>query len=425
MKEIKDRRTVEEILADPGFDVVKIREDFDYLKSTDRPVIYLDNAATTQRPNPVLDRIADFYRGENANPLRGNHRLGLLATQAYEAGRERVKDFIHAERGEEIIFTRNATESLNLVAYAWGLDKLKAGDQVLITRMEHHSNSVNWQFICRKTGAELVYIDLNDDFGLDMEDFAAKLNEKTKVLSFTGASNVLSTVPEAKKMVAAAKAFGCLTIIDGAQLAPHERVDVQDLGCDFFVFSGHKMLAPFGIGVLYGRKEILEEMNPFLLGGEMIEYVEDLSSTYAPLPYKFEAGTQNVGGVVGLHAAIDYIESIGLDKIEAYEKALGQYCAEKLRARADVDVYHPVKGPGGAAVAFNIKDAHPHDVSTIMDFYGVAIRSGHHCAQQLHRALGIAASCRASFAFYNTREECDRFLEVIDEVNKTMGLGGA
>lgn len=413
---------IEKVLADPGFDIDRVRADFEYLKEQ-ADVIYLDNAATTQRPKQVIDRVSQYYRSENANPLRGNHRLSGLSTTAYEDGRERVRAFINAKEKEEIIFTRNATEALNLVSYAWGMENLGEGDQVLITRMEHHSNSVNWQFVCEKTGAELLYVDLDDDFALDMEDFGKKLNEKTKVLAFSGASNVLSTVPDVKYMVAEAKKVGALTLVDGAQLVPHERADVQDLDCDFLAFSGHKMLAPFGIGVLYGKREILENMNPFLLGGEMIEYVYDDYSTYAELPYKFEAGTQNVGGVVGLHAAIDYMEEIGLDKIENYEKALGEYCAQKLRARGDVDVYHPVLANRGAAVAFNIHQVHPHDVSTIMDFKGIAIRSGHHCTQQLHRALGQTASCRASFAFYNTKEECDAFLESIDFVKETMGLG--
>lgn len=415
---------IEQILEDPGFDIDAVRSDFAYLQLEGQPVIYLDNAATTQRPNQVIDRVAKFYREENANPLRGNHRLSILATQANELGREKVREFINAKESVEVLFTRNATESLNLVSTTWGMEHLKEGDEVLITRMEHHSNSVNWQFVCQQTGANLRYIELNDDFGLDMEDFEDKLNEKTKVLSFTGASNVLSTVPDAKAMIKKAREFGALTVVDGAQLTPHEKVDVQDMDCDFFAFSGHKMLAPFGIGVLYGKRDILENMRPFLYGGEMIEYVYDDYATFAELPYKFEAGTQNVGGVVGLHAAIDYMENIGLDKIERYEKALGEYCAIKLKERKDIELYHPEHGPRGAAVAFNIKDVHPHDVSTIMDFNGIAIRSGHHCTQQLHKALGQGSSCRVSFSFYNTREECDAFLATIDEVNETMGLGG-
>ena len=411
------------ILDDPGFDLEAVRADFDYLKSEGTPITYLDNGATTQRPNPVIDRVADFYRYENANPLRGNHRLSLYATQAYEEGRARVAEFIHADHKEEVIFTRNASESLNLVSYIWALHYLKEGDRVIISRMEHHSNSVNWQFACQQSGAELVYVELDDDFSFNMEDYKSKLNERTKVVAFTGASNVLSSEPKAREIIRLAHEVGAIAVMDGAQAVPHDPIDVQDLDCDFLAFSGHKMLAPFGIGVLYGKKEILEKIPPFLYGGEMFEYVEDQTSTFAPLPYKFEAGTQNVGGVVGLHAAIDYMEAIGMDKIARYEKALAEYCALKMEAREDLEVYRPRHSARGTAVAFNIKGVHPHDVSTIMDSIGIAIRSGHHCTQPLHRGLCIAASCRASFAFYNTKEEVDKLFEGIDLVQETMNPG--
>lgn len=410
------------ILASPGFDVMAVRKDFAYLNMTGQPVIYLDNAATTQRPNSVIDRVADFMRYENANPLRGNHRLSQLATQAYEDARERVRGFIGAASTQEILFTRNASESLNLVSYLLGMNDLKPGDEVLITRMEHHSNCVNWQFACRMSGATLRYIELDDDYGLDMADFESKLSEKTKVVAFTGASNVLSTITDAKTIIDRAHAVGAVAIMDGAQLVPHEHVDVTALDCDCLAFSGHKMLAPFGIGVLYVKQALLEKLPPFLYGGEMIEYVYDQESTFAELPYRFEAGTQNIGGAVGLHAAIDYIEAIGLEKISAYERALAFYCQTRLRERGDCDVYHPQHAPSGATVAFNIRGAHPHDVSTIMDFAGVAIRSGHHCTQPLHRALAIHSSCRVSFALYNTKEEVDLFLKTVDNVKLTMGL---
>lgn len=412
---------VEKILQDPGFDVQAVRADFPYLADKE-PVIYLDNAATTQRPRQVLERVDAFYRHENANPLRGNHRLSLAATEAYEAARARVAEWIHAPSPEQVIFTRNASESLNLVAYAWGLASLKPGDEVLITRMEHHSNSVPWQFVCQQTGAVLRYVDFDDDFELDEADFRAKLNEKTRVVSFTGASNVFSAVPPAKKLIQAAHAVGAIAVVDGAQLAPHEPVDVTDMDCDFFAFSGHKMLAPFGIGVLYGKREILESMRPFLYGGEMIEYVYDEEATFAPLPYKFEAGTQNVGGAVGLHAAIDYLDAIGMEKIDAYERALGEYCAQRMRTLDFLTLYHPQKGPRGAAVAFNVKDVHPHDVSTILDFDRIAIRAGHHCTQQLHRSLCISSSNRASFAFYNTKEEVDALIDGLYKVRTTLGF---
>lgn len=415
-------RGISEILENPGFDVNKIREDFDYLKLEGTPIIYLDNAATTQRPRQVIERVAEFYAKENANPLRGNHRLSQLATEAYEAARERIREFIGAKHHEEIIFTRNASESLNLLSYSLGLNVLKEGDEVLITRMEHHSNSVNWQFVCQKTGAKLVYVGLTDDYQLDMDDLRAKLGERTKIVSFSGASNVLSSVPDAKEICRLAHEVGAYAIVDGAQLIPHEKFDVVDADCDFLAFSGHKMLSPFGIGVLYGKRKLLEEMQPFMFGGEMIEYVYDDYSTFAELPYKFEAGTQNVGGAVGLHAAIDYIDAIGIDAIEEYEKALGEYCAERLREIPSIRVYHPKEGPRGAAVAFNFVDIHPHDVSQILDYEGIAIRTGHHCTQQLHAWLGEHASCRASFAFYNTKEEVDRLIVGLANVRRTMGL---
>lgn len=403
-------------------DVQKIRLDFPYLEEEPR-IIYLDNAATTQRPRQVLDRVMYFYTHENANPLRGNHRLCARATKAYEEARAKVAAFIGAEEKEEIVFTRNATESLNLIAYSYGLNNLKEGDEILISIMEHHSNSVTWQMVAEKTGAVLRYFGLKDDFTVDLEDYKRKLNDKTKVVAFTGASNVLATMPPAKEMIALAKEKGAITVLDGAQLAPHERVNVQDLDCDFFVLSGHKMLAPMGIGVLYGKRELLEAMPPFLRGGEMIEYVKEQSATFAPIPYKFEAGTQNVGGAVGLGAAIDYLEEIGLDEIQKYERELTEYCFEKMQKMDHVTLYHPTGGPTGTSILFNIDGAHPHDVSTILDYYGIAIRSGHHCTQPLHHKLCIQSSCRASFAFYNTKEEIDFFLGKIKEVREVLGLG--
>lgn len=411
----------EKILQNPGFDIEKVRRDFSYLEDPN-PVIYLDNAATTQRPRPVLERLEKFYSDENANPLRGNHRLSLRATEAYEEARRATAEFIHAAEPEEVIFTRNTTEGLNLVAYLYALYRLQPGDEVLITRLEHHSNEVNWQFACRQSGATLRYLELGDDYQLNMEEAKEKINEKTKVFAFSAASNVIATLTPVKELVQMAHAVGAVVVVDGAQLAPHAPVDVQDLDCDFFAFSGHKMGAPFGIGALYGKRALLEALPPFLYGGEMIEYVEDTCSTYAPLPYKFEAGTMNVGGAVGLHAAIDYVQSIGIDKIGAYEQALAAYLAEELEKKGDVEIYRPLYHEAGTMVSFNIKDVHPHDVSTIMDAHDVAIRSGHHCTQPLHRGLGVGSSCRASVAFYNTKEEVDLFLQAVDEVRSVMGL---
>ena len=409
------------ILENPGFCVETVRKDFDYLQ-LEPSVVYLDNAATTQRPRPVIERVCEFMKYENANPLRGNHRLSMAATDAYENARERVRAFIGAKKSSEIIFTRNATEAMNLVAYAWGLSTLKPGDVVLITRMEHHSNSVNWQFICQKTGAKLVYVAITEDYQLDLKDYAEKLTSEVKMVAFSGTSNVLSCVPDAARIIRMAHEKGALTLMDGAQLVPHDPVNVTALDCDFLAFSGHKMLAPFGIGVLYGKQALLEAIPPFLLGGEMIEYVYDEHSTYAELPYKFEAGTQNVNGAVGLHAAIDYMENIGMENISAYERALGAYCVEQLQQIPGLEIYHPTAGNRGAAVAFNFTDVHPHDVSTILDNAGVAIRSGHHCTQQLHAHLGIHASCRASFAFYNTPQEVDAIIEAMKDIRPIMGL---
>ena len=410
-----------EKLANPGFDLERVRSDFAYLE-LDGPIIYLDNAATTQRPNQVIERMDHFYRFENGNPLRGAHRLGTAATEAMIASRIKVAQFIGSKSEKEIIFTRNASESLNIIAYTWGLNNLQAGDQILITRMEHHSNFVNWQFVAQKTGAELAFIELTDDYQLDMQDYREKISERTKIVAFSAASNVLGTIPDAAAIIRIAKEHNALTVVDAAQLVPHTKVNVQKLDCDFLAFSGHKMLGPLGIGVLYGKSEILQAMPPFLYGGEMIEYVEDQRSTFTQLPYKFEAGTQDVGGMVGLAAAIEYLEGIGLDKIAAYETALADYCAAKLEKLPYIETYHPKQGAKGPAIAFNVKDAHPHDVATILDYHGVAIRAGHHCTQPLHRYLGQNSTNRASLAFYNTKKEIDLFIEALEDVKNIMQL---
>ncbi|HHT25411.1 MAG TPA: SufS family cysteine desulfurase [Clostridiaceae bacterium] len=409
------------MLANPGFDLERVRSDFAYLE-LDGPIIYLDNAATTQRPNQVIERMDNFYRFENGNPLRGAHRLGTAATEAMVKSRSKVAQFIGSKSEKEIIFTRNASEALNIVAYAWGLNNLKSGDQILITRMEHHSNFVNWQFVAQKTGAELAFIELTDDYQLDMQDYRNKISERTKIVAFSAASNVLGTIPDAAAIIRIAKEHNALTVVDAAQLAPHVQVNVQKMDCDFLAFSGHKMLGPLGIGVLYGKSEILQAMPPFLYGGEMIEYVEDHTSTFAQLPYKFEAGTQDVGGMVGLAAAIEYLEDIGLEKIAAYETALADYCVAKLEELPYIEIYHPKQGAKGPAIAFNVKNAHPHDVATILDYHGVAIRAGHHCTQPLHRYLGQNSTNRASFAFYNTKKEIDLFIEALEDVKNVMQI---
>ncbi|HZJ68403.1 MAG TPA: SufS family cysteine desulfurase [Candidatus Eisenbacteria bacterium] len=425
-------RSVLERIEQPHFNLEKVRSDFHYLNLPGDPIIYLDNAATSQRPEQVIKRMTEFYRSENGNPLRGAHRLGAAATEAMMESRQKVASFINSKSPSEIIFTKNASEALNLVAYSWGIGNLQSGDQILITRMEHHSNCVNWQFVAQKTGAELIYIELNDDYQLDMDDYKRKLSEKTKIVAFSAASNVLGTIPDSKKIIAMAKEYNALTVVDAAQYVSHAKLDVQDWACDFLVFSGHKMLGPMGIGVLYGRKELLEEMSPFLYGGEMIEYVEDQTSTYSELPYKFEAGTQDIAGMVGLVAAIEYLESIGLDAIADYENALADYCIGRMLELDYIEIYHVGSKANdhtqdhnvnsGPAIAFNVAGAHPHDVSTILDFHGVAIRAGHHCTQPLHRWLAQNSTCRVSIAFYNTKEEVDLFIDALADVRKVMRL---
>ncbi|NLM19085.1 MAG: SufS family cysteine desulfurase [Clostridiaceae bacterium] len=408
-------------LANPGFDLEQVRSDFAYLELPG-PIIYLDNAATTQRPNQVIERMDNFYRFENGNPLRGAHRLGTAATEAMVKSRNKVAQFIGSKSEKEIIFTRNASEALNIVAYAWGLNNLQSGDQILITRMEHHSNFVNWQFVAQKTGAELAFIELTEDYQLDMQDYRNKISARTKIVAFSAASNVLGTMPDVEEIIRIAKEYNTLTVVDAAQLISHVKVNVQKLDCDFLAFSGHKMLGPLGIGVLYGKAEVLQEMSPFLYGGEMIEYVEEYTSTFAQLPYKFEAGTQDVGGMVGLAAAIEYLENIGLEKIATYETALADYCVAKLEELPYIEIYHPKQGAKGPAIAFNVKGVHPHDVATILDYHGVAIRAGHHCTQPLHRYLGQNSTNRASFAFYNTKKEIDIFVAALEDVKDIMQI---
>lgn len=403
-----------------------IRSDFPYLdeEKVGRKIIYFDNSATVQKPISVINRVSDYYKYSNANPHRGAHYLTEKATMAYENARDKVRDFINAEDSTEIIFTRNTTEGINLISYSYALNNLKKGDEIIMTILDHHSNFVTWQFVAEKTGAKLNIVHLNDDFGLDMDEYKSYLNEKTKLVCFTAASNVTSYVADTKKMVQLAHKVGAIVVVDGAQYAPHIKVDVRDLDADFFAFSGHKMLSPMGIGVLYGKKELLDKMSPFIYGGDMIEYVYEDYSTFAKSPEKFEAGTQNVGGAIGLEEAIKYIEKIGIDNIHKRERELTDYAYDKMRQKDYIDMYFPKdKFHRGVNIAFNIKDIHPHDAASILDHYGIAVRSGHHCAMPLHRCLGINASLRASFAFYNTVEEIDFFIEHLDDVRRTFGYG--
>lgn len=402
-------------------------KDFPLLKReiNGRRIAYLDNGATTQKPEQMIQSICSYYGGCNANPHRGAYALSVKATDIYEQARLRTAQFIKAKRPEEIIFTKNATEALNLIAYSYGLNNVKAGDEIVISISEHHSNLVPWQFVAKTTGATLKYIYLEKDGNLSTEDIENKITERTKIVAVTQVSNVLGLKNDIPSIVKKAHSVGAIAVIDGSQSVAHMAVDVQKLDADFFAFSGHKMLSPMGIGVLYGRYEILDQMPPFLMGGDMIEYVEEQNTTFAELPAKFEAGTQNVGGAAGLTAAIDYLEKITFERIEAIEKDLVEYALPQLRELDYIELYgcDSQQDNKTGIITFNVADVHPHDVATILDSYGVAVRAGHHCAQPLHKYLGQNATCRASFYLYNTREDIDRFVAALKKVRGVMGYG--
>ena len=406
-------------------EILDIRKDYPFLnlKVNGEKIVYLDNAATTQKPQVIIDNIAKFYRGENGNPHRGAHYLAMKSTEVYEGARETVRKFINAKSPSEIVFVRNATEALNLLAYSYGLNNLKKGDEILISIMEHHSNLVPWQMVAKKTGAILKYLYVDKDGQIPFEEIENKVNKNTKIFSCTLASNVLGTVPDAKKIIKyVRKNSDAVIISDGAQYVPHHKIDVCDLDCDFLAFSGHKMYSATGIGVLYGKEELLNSLSPFLSGGDMIEYVYEDKSTFLKSPQRFEAGTQNVEGAVSLAAAINYVESIGLEKIDEYEKYLTKYCYEKISKLDYLDVYTTPDENRAPVISFNFKQAHPHDVASILDNYGIAVRSGHHCAQVLHRFLGCNFSVRSSFAIYNTVEEVDYFIEHLEDVRRMLGI---
>lgn len=388
-------------------------------------IAYLDNGATTQKPEPVIKAICGYYGGCNANPHRGAYALSVKATDIYEEARVRTANFINAKRPQEIVFTKNATEALNLIAYSYGLNNIGAGDEIVISISEHHSNLVPWQHVAKAKGATLKYIYLEADGNLSAEDIENKITEQTKLVAVTQVSNVLGLKNDVAAIVKKAHSVGAVCVVDGSQSVAHMAVDVQALGADFFAFSGHKMLSPMGIGVLYGKYELLDAMPPFLMGGDMIEYVQEQDTTWAELPAKFEAGTQNVGGAAGLTAAIDYLEKITFDRIEAIEKDLVDYALPKLRELPYIELYgcDSTRDNKTGIITFNVKDVHPHDVATILDSYGVNVRAGHHCAQPLHRYLGQNASCRASFYLYNTREDIDRWIEALKKVRGVLGYG--
>ena len=393
---------------------MNIKDDFPILKN--RNIAYLDSGATSQKPQAVIDAISEFYKKCNANPHRGAYALSQEATEVYENTRTKIAEFINAKHREEIIFSKNATESLNLIAYSYGLENIEKDDEIVISIMEHHSNLVPWQKVAKAKQAKLNYMYINENFELSDEEIESKITDKTKIVGITHVSNVLGTINNIEKIIKYAHKKGALVIVDASQSIPHMKIDVQALDADFLVFSGHKMLSPLGIGVLYGKKELLDNMTPFLMGGDMIEYVYEQDTTFASLPNKFEAGTQNVEGVIGLGAAIDYIESLGYDKIEQIEREIVHYAIEELRKLSFLDLYLTKNNENHSAViSFNIKGVHPHDVASILDAEGVCVRSGNHCAQPLMRFLGIDSTCRASFYIYNTKEDVDRLVEALNK----------
>ena len=395
-------------------EVEKIRKDFPILDQivNDEPLVYLDNAATTQKPKAVLEAVNRYYQEDNANVHRGVHTLAERATASYEAARETVRRFINASSIKEVLFTRGTTTGLNWIG-RFAEEILEEGDEVLISIMEHHSNILPWQEACRKAGAKLVYVYLKDG-GLDLEDFREKLTDRTKFVSITHASNVLGVINPIQELAQLAHEKGAIVVVDGAQSVPHMKIDVQKLDADFFVFSGHKMAGPTGIGVLYGKEQYLNQMSPVEFGGEMIDFVYEQSATWKELPWKFEAGTPNMAGAIGLAAAIDYLEAIGMDAIERHEQDLIAYVFPKLQAIEGLKIYGSQDlAKRSGVISFNLGDLHPHDLATALDYEGVAVRAGHHCAQPLIQYLEVPATARASFYLYNTKEDCDKLVEAL------------
>lgn len=399
----------------------KIRSEFPALTQVvhGKKLVYLDSGATTLKPQSVVDRITHFYSYETSNVHRGAHYLGDVATQGFEGARLKIAEFLGAPQAEEIIFVRGTTEGINLVANSWGLANLKAGDEVLITVMEHHANIVPWQMVAEKVGAKVVAADILENGELDIEDFKKKLSEKTKMVAFTACSNVLGTNTDMKLLTRLAHDVGAKVLIDGAQIVSQAQVNVLDINCDFFVFSAHKLFGPFGFGVVYGKKEVLEQMPPYQGGGSMISKVTIEKTTYNDVPFRFEAGTPHVEGAVGLHAAIGFVEKIGFDQIHAYEMDLLKKATEKLLAIPDVKVFGTAANKG-ALLSFNLKGAHHSDVSQIMDQEGVAVRAGHHCTQPLMARLGVPGTVRASFSVYNSSEDIDAFIKAVAKAREML-----
>lgn len=390
----------------------EIRNDFPILR--ENKIAYLDSGATTQRPIQVLDKVDNFYKSENANPHRGAYKLSIQATEVYENARQKVADFINAPSASNIVFTRNATESLNLLAYSYGLNNVKKDDKIVLSIMEHHSNLVPWQMVCQKNGAKLEYMYTNSNGELTTEEIDKKIVPGVRIVGITQVSNVLGTINPIKEIIKKAHSVGAIVIVDGSQSVPHMKVDVQKLDADFLVFSGHKMLSPFGIGVLYGKNNLLDSMTPFLFGGDMIEYVYEQETIFAEVPTKFEAGTQNVGGAVGISAAIDYLKNIGMENTEKIEKELTKYAYEELSKLDFITLYGPKDLQKRSGVfSFNVNGVHPHDVASILDSQDVCVRSGNHCAQPLLRYMNLDSTCRASLYVYNTKEDIDRLVKAL------------
>ena len=400
----------------------KFRTDFPLI--AENRTIYIDNAATSQRPQCVLDAVNDFYLKHNANPLRGTYPLSVEATDLYEEARKSVRDFIGAASEKEIIFTRNTTESINLVAYSYGLNNIKSGDEILVSIMEHHSNLLPWQMVAWQTGATLRFLECRPDGSLDLDEVKSLITDKTKLVAITQVSNVLGIVNPIREIAALAHEKGAVIVVDGAQSTPHMPVHVQELDADFFAFSGHKIFGPMGIGVLYGKKKLLKQMPPFLSGGEMIDSVTREGAKYAELPHKFEAGTVNAAGAVGLKAALDYVRSVGYEEMQKRELAVTRRALEGLKQIPHVHVLGSEKAEEHTGIlTFTIDDVHPHDVSEILISDGISVRAGHHCAQPLLNYLGVSAATRASFMFYNTEEEADAFVKSIASIRERMGYG--
>ena len=394
--------------------VEEIKKDFPILANN--KITYLDSGATTQKPIQVINAITEYYTKYNANPHRGAYKLSIKATEIYENTREKIAKFINAKHKEEIIFSKNATESINFIARQYAVINLRKDEEIVISIMEHHSNLVPWQRAANASLSKLKYLYINDKFEISDEEIKNKITDKTKLVCITHISNVLGTKNDIKKIIKYAHEKGAVVLVDASQSIPHMKIDVQDLDADFLVFSGHKMLAPLGIGVLYGKKELLERIYPIFTGGDMIEYVYEQETTFSPLPNKFEAGTQNVEGVIGLGAAIDYIEKIGYDTIQSIEKEVVNYALDELSKLDFIELYcTPNRENHSSVISFNIRGVHPHDVASILDSYDVCIRSGNHCAQPLMRYLDIDSTCRASFYLYNTKEDVDKLIYALNK----------